>query len=238
MRRLIDSLTVLMLLCIVTGVVVYEHADRRRVNRTQALHRGLADFREQVALRGAIEYGQGQASGLYPQHIEPHWFDNGAPQNPLVQGDNPWLDIAPEDDESDQPPNPLITSSEQAAFWYNPNNGIIRARVPKQENQTLALKLYNEVNGTALTALPVDDDPLRQPVTFNPPPTSSGQLASLIGHTVGQVHTDQIASYSSSESAHGSPDPVPWWKQKPKPDTPSQPQPQPDAPKRPSLLSE
>jgi len=39
------------------------------------------------------------------------------------------------------------------AYWYNPDNGIVRARVTPQETVSDTLALYNEVNNTAVTAM-------------------------------------------------------------------------------------
>jgi len=238
MRLLLDSMIVLMLVGIAVGVVVYQKSVNRRAHNQEVVVQGLSEFQEQVTLHGAIEMIEDQEAALYPRlyppHIEPHWFQAGAPQNPLISSDRPWLDIAPEEDFSDQPPDPLASSQEQAAFWYNPNNGVVRARVPRQVSDRLTLELYNTVNHTALSLLPDDRDPERIPFTFNPSPTSTGQLASLVRRTVGHVHADEPVE----QALEPDPEPTPWWL---KPPT-STLAPQPvitktDEPKRASLLS-
>ncbi len=40
-----------------------------------------------------------------------------------------------------------------AQFWYNPNTGVLRARVPADVSDATALKWYNHINGTNLTGI-------------------------------------------------------------------------------------
>jgi hypothetical protein len=40
-----------------------------------------------------------------------------------------------------------------AAFWYNPANGVVRARVPVTISDQRATELYNRINGVFLTSI-------------------------------------------------------------------------------------
>ena len=91
------------------------------------------------------------------------WFDNRLPTNIMVPGRQPWLDIAPAEDKSDHPPDPIISAAAQAGFWYNPNRGIFRARVLPQFTDEETLALYNQLNGTALRAFPRASEPYPKP---------------------------------------------------------------------------
>lgn len=233
MRLLIDSMIAVMLFCIVVGAVAYRRASELQVHTRQTVHEGLAAFDEQVAFHSAILQSEQEDAGLYPPQVQPNWFRDGVPKNPLLPEGHPWLDIAPADDYSDQPPDPLADDPGQAAFWYNPNTGVVRARVPRQVSDRLTLELYNQINRTSLTELSFDRDPDRVPLAFNPNPVTAGQHASPAGRTVGAVQAREPADDPHTESAE-----VPWWK-KPapsaRPDTaPAQAE---AAPKRPSLLS-
>jgi len=235
MRPLIDSMIVLMLICLTVGAVVYQESTRRQARNREVVREGLFEFQEQVTLHGAIDLGVDRDAGQYPPHLEPHWFQWGAPQNPLVSSGRPWMDIAPQEDFSDQPPDPLATSNLQAAFWYNPHNGVVRARVPRQVSERLTLELYNQVNQTALSVLPDDRDPLRTPLTFNLSPTTRGQHASLIKRMVGRVQADEPVAQEAGQAQ----EPAPWWHKPPA--SAKQPEPadvESEPSMRPSLLSE
>ena len=60
------------------------------------------------------------------------------------------------DDQSGHPPDSVAKSFRDAEFWYNPNAGRFRARVPPQFSNRETLKLYNQINGTHLLRLPDD----------------------------------------------------------------------------------
>ena len=77
----------------------------------------------------------------FPARISPLWFDRDVPFNSLVSGRQPWIDVAPPGDMTDNPPDPVIQKAEQAGFWYNPNRGIIRARVIPQFTEVDTLNL-------------------------------------------------------------------------------------------------
>ena len=94
----------------------------------------------------------------FPRYISPEWFvADGLPMNATVPGRHPWLDVAPPDDHSDHPPDPVITWEGQAGIWYNPNRGVFRARVMPQWSETATLHLYNLLNDTELTRLSVSE---------------------------------------------------------------------------------
>jgi hypothetical protein len=65
---------------------------------------------------------------------------------------------------SDQPPDPIITSENQAEFWYNPNRGIFRARVMAQMTNEQTRQIYNQVNGTSLETVRMSSSESRRPV--------------------------------------------------------------------------
>ena len=47
----------------------------------------------------------------------------------------------------------LASGSADGAFWYNPANGTIRARVEQRKTNAQTITLYNEVNRSDVTAL-------------------------------------------------------------------------------------
>jgi hypothetical protein len=47
----------------------------------------------------------------------------------------------------------VLKSGAPAAYWYNPTNGVVRARVGSVGTADETLEFYNEVNDSAETAL-------------------------------------------------------------------------------------
>jgi hypothetical protein len=92
----------------------------------------------------------------WPQQIEEEWFrgPSGVPRNPLVSSERPWVDIATgEELEMDHPALKMTADPRLAGFWYNPNLGVVRARVPVMVSDVDSLELYNRVNGTHLASI-------------------------------------------------------------------------------------
>ena len=156
MRPLIDSMILMLVVTLLVGVVSYRKAAERREGELATVRQGLAHFDDKLAFQSALWQSEAEEAGEFPPQVMPEWFKDDMPSNPLAVGDRPWIDIAPAGDYRDQPPDPLAEDAGQAAFWYNPNLGIVRARVPRQVSHRLTLELYNKVNGTSLRALPVD----------------------------------------------------------------------------------
>lgn len=162
MRLIIDSLIALMLACLLGAVILHYRHEQKRLIEVQQVHAALSQLQEQVLYRGAWVQSKTGEPG-FPRAISPVWFPGGLPMNCLAPPRQPWLDVAPVGDHHDEPPDPVITSAEQAAFWYNPNRGLIRARVLPQFTQNATLELYNRVNGTLVRALNKSTDPARKP---------------------------------------------------------------------------
>jgi hypothetical protein len=162
MRLLIDSIIAVILVVLFGAVVVHYRQEREEILHFQLVHRALSAMQEQALLHRALDQVEDNDAN-FPADIRPEWFDSGAPRNVLAPSQNPWLDIAPKTDRSDEPPDPVIHNRAQAGFWYNPSRGIFRARVAPQFTEAATLDLYNQLNGTALRALPQPADPY--PVT-------------------------------------------------------------------------
>lgn len=159
MRWIIDILMVVMLVGIL-GVVVWHHRERRdQYARDVAVQETLDQLHELVITHAAIDPDKLE-EGVYPSEVPADWFAEGVtPRNALTESSRPWLDIAPPGDLSTHPPDPVLDSPDQAGFWYNPNRGIFRARVPRQFTEQQTLTLYNRLNECSLSVLPdgVDD---------------------------------------------------------------------------------
>jgi hypothetical protein len=168
MRLLIDSLIALMLLAVLGGVLVYHRHQEESAVEHQKVHRALADLQEAALLKGAMGDVETNDVG-FPLDVMPVWFNGALPINSAVPERQPWLDIAPEGDKSDHPPDPVIRGGKQAGFWYNPNRGLFRARVTPQFTEEDTLELYNQLNNCNLRELPRKDAAPR----FAPRPAGS-----------------------------------------------------------------
>ncbi len=175
MRLLVDSLIALMLAAVLAGVFLHHRREEMRNNRYEVVRRGLATLHEQAVSHAGLDPETGRYE--FPEVIVPDWFRGAVPVNVLIQGRHPWIDVAPPGDRNDHPPDPIITEGEQAGFWYNPNKGAFRARVPRQFSDQRTLELYNTINGVALHSLPVVMDVRRKPIAMTIPSNQSAQTA-------------------------------------------------------------
>ncbi len=118
-----------------------------------AVQSALTDLRTQIKYRSAV--GDAVVNGRgWPVTIEPAWWDNSPPINELARPDHPWLEVADKADyQLEHPRTRVMLGKEHAAFWYNPGNGIVRARVPQMVSDQSALEMYNRVNGAGVTEL-------------------------------------------------------------------------------------
>jgi len=153
MRIVLNILIVVMVAMLLAGAA-WQHRDRaagqQRIEQTRdEVHR----FHRVISLHTALNNIERSTRG-YPMTIDPAWFDDELPVNPLLSSAHPWLEIAHLDHESLlHPPVRAASKTSHARFWYNPANGIVRARVPRRASDGATLRLYNAVNGTALDSL-------------------------------------------------------------------------------------
>src|SRR5690606_18145470 len=113
----------------------------------------IRQIHQQVILQAALEQVPLNSAG-YPDTVEVEWFELTVPRNPLLSADRPWLEVAGVEQRDELNPAKLTASdSTVAAFWYNPYQGIVRARVPAEVTDQTAISLYNRINGTNLTSL-------------------------------------------------------------------------------------
>lgn len=204
MRLLVDSLIALMLVSILAGVLWHYRRQQRLLNDYQFIHNALDRLHDQTLYHKALGDVKLNAEG-FPEQIKPRWFGDHLPVNVLVSTSHPWMDIAPADDTSTEPPDPVITDRHQAGLWYNPNNGIFRARVTRQLSDEATLQMYNRVNGTSLTSLPDDDDTRnRAPLAHHPKVTIPHQKASAAALQK-SLAPDKTGAHAASRPTTGRP---------------------------------
>lgn len=146
MRVNLTTLTLLTLLVISFGAWTYftESAHERELITSTSLARQriVSEVRLRSALAGAEITRQG-----WVRQINPAWFPEGRPLNPwFLNHDRHWIDVDARADSARFNPDSIHTSRHGAGWWYNPANGMIRARVPTQKTLQATRDLYESVN--------------------------------------------------------------------------------------------
>ena len=156
MRRLLpNTLMVLATAVILCGLALH-YADQRQAATDLALAKfEVSRFQNQIHLQAALANADGPSSGSRPpESIDPKWFDGNHPVNPLLGPLHPWVEIEePGYPERLHPLNLTAPDERSAQFWYNPGNGLVRARVPRGISDAKTLRTYNEINDSTLTSL-------------------------------------------------------------------------------------
>lgn len=153
LRRTVDVVCILSAVGLLGGLGAWQLEQTQGKTDEQKLAVAVQDFDRVLKMRAATKDVELNGRG-WPVTIDPSWFQDEAPRNPLVSPDRPWVEIAPPEDADLSHPHVRVTLDERfASFWYNPYQGIVRARVPLRINDELSLALYNQVNGTTLTSL-------------------------------------------------------------------------------------
>lgn len=154
MRVIVDTLILALLVAMVAGAALHLHGEQRDLDKCELVHAAMKRMYEQALFQGTLE--PTPAPSGFPAQIRRDWFAGSPPLNPLAPKDQPWVDIAPAGDRLDHPPDPVLTNSKQGGFWYNPERGVFRARVPAQITDQATLELYNLANRSALKTLAID----------------------------------------------------------------------------------
>ncbi len=181
MRLLIDTLIATMLAGILGGILVHHRKEQDELLMLQRVHASLSRLQEVTLYQGALrkaEETEPSAATVFPREISPEWFGGDLPTNPLAPGRQPWLDLAPPDDHSDHPPDPVLIDLTQGGFWYNPNRGVFRVRVRPRETQRQTLELYNTLNGSWLKSLSrgeIDASRRPEPLDWKAPTPQAAQ---------------------------------------------------------------
>ncbi|MEM7683113.1 MAG: hypothetical protein AAF288_14260 [Planctomycetota bacterium] len=192
------------------GVVLVQQRDQTAQDQSERfVSESLARLQEVTAYHAALATAEAEA-GVTPLvvAVEPAWFGATMPTNVLLEQQRPWLDLAPPGDRASHPPDPVALGEDQAMFWYNPTTGVYRARVPALVNERDTLALYNRVNGADLAVLPVEHDPLRRPVAYQPGVTPAQALASLEYRPRYDTITHSVSAPNPNAPPPAAPDPA------------------------------
>lgn len=153
LRRTVDFMTVLAAAGLLGGLGAFHLEETRFQERVVELTGHVRSFEQMIKLRAATKDVELNGRG-WPVTIDPAWFGGDAPRNSLLTADRPWVEVAPPEDAGLSDPRIRIALDERyASFWYNPYQGIVRARVPLKINDSQMLAIYNQVNGTSVPSI-------------------------------------------------------------------------------------
>ncbi len=153
MRYFRDVLLLIVLIALGAGVVWLQQDRQRGDDRVSAASQQRHKLDQQIKIRAATKTAELNVRG-WPTTVRADWFDDAPPINPLLDADRPWIEIAPPEHAGlEHPPVRMTVDSGLAAFWYNPYNGSVRARVPVMVSDEAATSLYNRVNYTVLASI-------------------------------------------------------------------------------------
>lgn len=153
MRFVINLLILIMLAAFACGLVSYHRIQEAQQAEIDQLRINVSAIQSQVNLQSALGRTPLNAHG-HPLSISPDWFSEYLPRNPLIDDSGPWLEIAGERESDAMHPSHLTAGDGvTAGFWYNPNTGVVRARVPQMLSDQRTLEVYNYVNGSSVASL-------------------------------------------------------------------------------------
>lgn len=141
---LVEVLIVVVIIGILATIVVPQFSDASHEANAATLKSTL------TSLRTLIDVGYHRATPpAYPATVDSSWFSAGPG---LTHPENTFGVPAVEVDSTPNrthPPDKVLDGSSAGAFWYNPTNGLIRARVAYVGSDAATLAYYNEVNDSS-----------------------------------------------------------------------------------------
>jgi hypothetical protein len=151
MRRLLDLIALGLVIVLLLGAVLFVNHQRRRAEAVEAARLSVERIQTEIDLIRALELRRtGERRVL--SGVDPSWFDGTLPVNPMLGKRHRWMDVA---DEGEQlylhPPRWWLAEEEghEAMFWFNPRQGVVRARVPFEHSIQRTREIYIAVNGIA-----------------------------------------------------------------------------------------
>lgn len=173
MRWVRDLALIMILAALAGGAVIYSRMERDQEQLVQQAAAEVRRLETEIKYRAATNAVELNARG-WPVTIDPMWFDGRPPLNRLVSTDRPWLEVSgPEQAGLSHPTIRFALEPTQASFWYNPYQGIVRARVPVMVSDAKALDLYNRINACHITSLFWRETPAPTPDLAEPLPADT-----------------------------------------------------------------
>ncbi|HPO94215.1 MAG TPA: hypothetical protein PL072_12175 [Phycisphaerales bacterium] len=188
MRWLRDIALLIVLAGLIGGGIIYMRRERDQEALVMQASAELLRLETEIKYRSATKTAEVNSRG-WPVSVDPAWFENNPPMNRLVSPDRPWLEVAGVEEAGLLHPSVRVAVDPTlAAFWYNPYQGVVRARVPVMVSDERTLAVYNRINGTALASIFVRETPMPTPdllpITPGGTDEATGAGAEAAGHEV------------------------------------------------------
>lgn len=159
MRMLVNSLVALCALALGGLLYLKSAGEADEAERAERAIQAIREVEQTLYYKAAVERVPTNSRG-WPLTIDPAWFKTGLPRNPLLSNEHPWLEVASNAEAGLKNPTVrLAVSPALAGIWYNPYQGVVRARVPVQISDVKSTALYNLVNGTDLSSILMPETP-------------------------------------------------------------------------------
>jgi prepilin-type N-terminal cleavage/methylation domain-containing protein len=141
---LVEVLIVVLIMGILAAAVV-QHSNHSTQDAQIALvQQHIRAIKNEVEMQRAL-------TGEFPSEIKAEWFASGIPKHPGNDGSVADIHVFSTVASRQHPQYKIV--DQFGAYWYNPNNGAVRARVPEQRTNAVTLAAYNYVNNAKLTSL-------------------------------------------------------------------------------------
>ena len=153
MKRILDITLLVLVVCVAFGATMWQRAGNVESAAIDDTRGSIARLEREIRLRsgtgGAVLNPRG-----WPIQIDSEWFIGSAPRNLLLSDGHPWMEIAPPADALlEHPRKRIAIDRSTASFWYNPANGIVRARTPAGVSDKRTTEVYNLVNSSSLASI-------------------------------------------------------------------------------------
>lgn len=204
MRWMRDMVAALGLVAVVGGAVYFQRARREEEAMFQKAQTDLRRMELEIKYRAATKTTELNGRG-WPVTIDPAWFQGNAPSNPMLEDGRPWVEVAgTQQAEFMHPPIRMAVDKELAAFWYNPYQGVVRARVPVMVSDDKATELYNRINGVSVSSIFVRESVADRPKAVPAKPVTVPGIEEPKSETT----TSSAVEQSSTEPAPAADKPV------------------------------
>ena len=144
-RPKLTTLIPLAALLAVAGAWHHHEGGKRRDRLIEATRLARMRIHSEIRLRSALFDADLTENG-WVRGVEPSWFAP-RPRNPfLPESGRAWLEIDHDADDRMKRPDSIGAGPDDAAWWYNPMNGAVCARVPMQSSAERTNALHRAVN--------------------------------------------------------------------------------------------
>lgn len=145
---LVEVLIVLIILGILAAIVVPQFSNASQNATLSTLQTTLDTLRDSAELMR-----QKSPTSEYPATVDSTWFASGiGPKHPENVFGVANIEVEDASGKT-HPTNKVLITGIGGAFWYNPAEGIFRARVADQGTSSSTLTFYNQVNESSESAL-------------------------------------------------------------------------------------